>query len=166
MDAGPVVAWPARYEPNTEASAVQHTMNLKLRDGEAFAAECQNEPAAEQFADERLTADQVAEKTTSRLRGRGEHARRPLARPGRQTGAATEALHAGRLEEAITMEGASPERKSWSPTNDQRGLECRHCGCKHFRVIYTRPTWGARIMRRRECRHCGKRMTTWERAKG
>ena len=49
---------------------------------------------------------------------------------------------------------------------DKRGLECRHCGCKHFRVIYTRPTWGGRIMRRRECRNCGKRMTTWERAGG
>ena len=47
---------------------------------------------------------------------------------------------------------------------DKRGLECRHCGCKHFRVIYTRPTWGGRIMRRRECRNCGKRMTTWEKA--
>ncbi len=53
-----------------------------------------------------------------------------------------------------------------SETTDKRGLECRHCGCKHFRVIYTRPTWGARIMRRRECRHCGKRMTTWEKPKG
>ena len=49
---------------------------------------------------------------------------------------------------------------------DQRGLVCRHCGCKHFRVIYTRPAWGGRIMRRRECRHCGKRMTTLERPAG
>ena len=55
-------------------------------------------------------------------------------------------------------------RKTWDPSQDKRGLECRHCGCKHFRVIYTRPTYGGRIMRRRECRHCGKRMTTWERA--
>ncbi len=47
---------------------------------------------------------------------------------------------------------------------EDHGLCCRHCGCGHFRVIYTRPTWGNRIMRRRECRHCGKRMTTWERA--
>jgi len=44
------------------------------------------------------------------------------------------------------------------------GLECRDCGCKHFRVIYTRPYYGGRIMRRRECRNCGKRMTTWEKA--
>jgi hypothetical protein len=50
------------------------------------------------------------------------------------------------------------------PGENNRVLECRYCGCKHFRVVYTRPTYGGRIMRRRECRHCGKRMTTWERA--
>lgn len=43
-----------------------------------------------------------------------------------------------------------------------RGLTCARCGCRHFRVIYTRPAWGGRILRRRECRHCGKRVTTWE----
>lgn len=47
-------------------------------------------------------------------------------------------------------------------TYDKRGLECQHCGCKHFRVVYTRPASGGRIMRRRECRNCGKRITTWE----
>jgi transcriptional regulator NrdR family protein len=55
-------------------------------------------------------------------------------------------------------------RKKWDPVEGKRGLECRHCGCKDFRVVYTRPTWGGRIARRRECRHCGRRMTTWERA--
>ena len=35
------------------------------------------------------------------------------------------------------------ERKSWSPEGGKRGLESRHCGCKHFRVIYTRPVWRA-----------------------
>jgi len=54
------------------------------------------------------------------------------------------------------------ERKSWDPAQDKRGLECRACGCKHFRVVYTRPTWGGRIMRRRECRNCSQRVTTWE----
>ena len=49
---------------------------------------------------------------------------------------------------------------------DNRRLECRHCGCRHFRVTYTRPASGGRIQRRRECRHCGKRMTTWERPVG
>ena len=48
------------------------------------------------------------------------------------------------------------------PKVEQRGLECRHCGCKHFLVVYTRPTRGGQIMRRRECRHCGRRITTWE----
>ena len=47
-------------------------------------------------------------------------------------------------------------------TEEIRGLECRNCGCKHFRVLYTRSAWGGRIMRRRECRNCGRRITTWE----
>jgi transcriptional regulator NrdR family protein len=51
-------------------------------------------------------------------------------------------------------------------SSDTRGLVCRHRGCRHFRVIYTRPTRGGRIMRRRECRHCGKRMATWEKTGG
>ncbi|MEA3368728.1 MAG: hypothetical protein U9R68_11515 [Planctomycetota bacterium] len=55
---------------------------------------------------------------------------------------------------------------SENATKEKRGLEYRHCGCKHFRVIYTRLAWGGRILRRRECRHCGKRMTTWERPVG
>jgi len=54
------------------------------------------------------------------------------------------------------------QHKAWDPSQDKRGLECRVCGCKHFRVVYTRPTWGGRIMRRRECRHCGRHITTWE----
>ena len=66
------------------------------------------------------------------------------------------------------------ERKKWDPTcqgvsgslENKRGLECRACGCKHFRVVYTRPTWGNRILRRRECRHCGRRITTWEKTGG
>ena len=49
---------------------------------------------------------------------------------------------------------------------EQRGLECRNCGCGHFRVIYTRRAWGGRILRRRECRHCGRRMTTYEQTAG
>lgn len=49
---------------------------------------------------------------------------------------------------------------------DDRGLRCRHCGCRHFRVIYTRKSWGEKLLRRRECRHCGKRLTTIERAIG
>ncbi len=37
---------------------------------------------------------------------------------------------------------------------EKRGLECRHCGCRHFRVIYVRPAWGGRIMLWRKCRDC------------
>jgi hypothetical protein len=68
MDAGARVAWPARYNDD-ELSAVQHAMNLRLRDEEAFLAEYQNEPAAEQAVEETLTADEVAEKVNGRKRG-------------------------------------------------------------------------------------------------
>jgi len=44
----------------------------------------------------------------------------------------------------------------------KRGLVCRDCGCAHFRVLYTRRTWGGRLLRRRECRYCGRRVTTYE----
>lgn len=50
--------------------------------------------------------------------------------------------------------------------NEDRGLTCTKCGCRHFRVIYTRAVWGGRIMRRRECRHCGRRITTHEKLIG
>lgn len=42
------------------------------------------------------------------------------------------------------------------------GLECPKCGCRHFRVLYTRPGGKGNIRRRRECRHCGRRLTTVE----
>ncbi|MCG3178324.1 MAG: hypothetical protein BIFFINMI_00651 [Phycisphaerae bacterium] len=60
------------------------------------------------------------------------------------------------------MDATATERKVWPADSDSRGIECRKCGCRHFRVLYTRNAWGGRIMRRRECRNCGKRMTTWE----
>lgn len=50
--------------------------------------------------------------------------------------------------------------------DDDRGLRCRHCGCRHFYVIYTRRAWGGKLVRRRECRHCGQRVTTCERIIG
>ena len=46
MDAGAVVAWPERHNPD-ELSAIQHAMNLKLQDEAAFFAEYQNEPLPE-----------------------------------------------------------------------------------------------------------------------
>ena len=61
----------------------------------------------------------------------------------------------------------TPKATTSSPSSeDTRGIECRYCGCKHFRVIYTRRGWGGKLIRRRECRHCGKRMTTWEKPIG
>lgn len=45
---------------------------------------------------------------------------------------------------------------------DAPGLLCPDCGCKHFRVIYTRAAARGRIRRRRECRYCGYRLTTME----
>ncbi len=69
MDAGAKVAWEARYNPD-ELSAIQHAINLRLRDEAAFFAEYQNEPLAEEEEDqETLTADQVAAKTSGHRRG-------------------------------------------------------------------------------------------------
>ena len=52
------------------------------------------------------------------------------------------------------MDGPTAEHRSWSPGESKRGLECRHCGCRRFRVFHTRRGCG------------GKRMTTWERPIG
>ena len=56
--------------------------------------------------------------------------------------------------------------KASTPKLDDRGIECPHCGCRRFCVIYTRRAWGRKLVRRRECRHCDKRVTTWERVIG
>ncbi|MCC7409971.1 MAG: phage terminase large subunit family protein [Phycisphaeraceae bacterium] len=69
MDAGAKVAWPARYDHKTEASAVQHAMNLRLKVGlEAFASEYQNEPVLEQLNDQVLTLEQVCQKVNGHPR--------------------------------------------------------------------------------------------------
>lgn len=52
------------------------------------------------------------------------------------------------------------------PRDDDRGLRCRHCGCRQFSVVYTRRAWGGKLVRRRECRNCGHRVTTCERIIG
>ncbi|MCL2645426.1 MAG: phage terminase large subunit family protein [Phycisphaerales bacterium] len=70
MDAGARVAWAERYDHKTEASAVQHAMNLKFKVGaEAFASEYQNEPVMEQVNDELLTPEQVCAKVNGYERG-------------------------------------------------------------------------------------------------
>ena len=69
MDAGAHAAWPERFN-HDEISAVQHAMNLKLRDEAAFFAEYQNEPLQEESAkDTELTADQIANKINRLQRG-------------------------------------------------------------------------------------------------
>ena len=44
MDAGARVAWVERFDKQNEISAIQHAMNLLIRDEAAFWAEYQNEP--------------------------------------------------------------------------------------------------------------------------
>lgn len=69
MDAGAVVAWPERKQPD-ELSAIQHAWNLRLRDEAAFMAEYQNEPlppARDDLAE--LTADQAAAKVNRLAEG-------------------------------------------------------------------------------------------------
>lgn len=43
------------------------------------------------------------------------------------------------------------------------GLVCRTCGCRHFLTVRTQPGVGDRIVRIRECRCCGRRTRTVER---
>lgn len=50
-----------------------------------------------------------------------------------------------------------------APASEPRGLRCRHCGCGHFHVYYTRPHRDGSVFRRRECRNCGRMMSTRER---
>lgn len=67
MDEGSSAAWPQRFN-HDEVSALQHAMNLKLRDEAAFFAEYQNEPVAEQTDEDVLTPDQVAQRINGRPR--------------------------------------------------------------------------------------------------
>ncbi len=61
MDAGAEVSWQQRYNSD-EVSAIQHAMNLKIRDEAAFWAEYQNEPIVEAEGEDMLTAEQIASK--------------------------------------------------------------------------------------------------------
>jgi len=68
MDAGAVVAWPQRHNPD-ELTAIQHAMNLKLDQGDAaFWAEYQNEPLPDEVEGESLSADTIAAKTNGMKR--------------------------------------------------------------------------------------------------
>lgn len=69
MDEGSNVAWEARHDPD-ELSALQHAMNLKLRDERAFFSEYQNEPLPEQESrPDDLTVDQICAKINRLPRG-------------------------------------------------------------------------------------------------
>jgi len=69
MDKGAKVAWPERYDRDSEISALQHGMNLRYRNEETFFSEYQNEPMQEQISDDILVPATVAEKLNGRKRG-------------------------------------------------------------------------------------------------
>lgn len=66
MDEGAAVAWPARFDPDLEISAVQAAMNLRIDNPLAFAAEYQNDPIVEAAAGMR---DLDVERLAQRLSG-------------------------------------------------------------------------------------------------
>ncbi|MCL2306042.1 MAG: ParB N-terminal domain-containing protein [Planctomycetaceae bacterium] len=68
MDFGAQVAWPERFDPD-ELSAVQHAMNLKIRDESAFWSEYQNSPIIPSVGEEMLTAEEIAAKTNGYVKG-------------------------------------------------------------------------------------------------
>jgi hypothetical protein len=68
MDQGAEVAWPERRHPD-EISALQHAMNLRLRDEAAFFAEYQNEPLLAEVGIDDLTFDQIASRLNKLERG-------------------------------------------------------------------------------------------------
>lgn len=68
MDKGAVVSWPERFAEH-EVSAIQHAMNLKIRDEAAFYSECQNEPIVIQDDFTMLSADEICAKQSGYKRG-------------------------------------------------------------------------------------------------
>lgn len=54
-----------------------------------------------------------------------------------------------------------PIRLSDLQNRNGKGLVCGRCGCRHFRVLHTRPVANG-ILRERECRNCGKVVHTKE----
>jgi hypothetical protein len=68
MDAGAVVTWEHRHRDD-ELSALQHAMNLKIRDEAAFWAECQNQPVQPQEELTRIDVDDLVTRQTNLARG-------------------------------------------------------------------------------------------------
>ena len=69
MDRGAKPAWEARYS-ESELSAVQHAMNIKIRDASAFQAEYQNDPVPDDPSDDPILSEmEIAQKTNGKDRG-------------------------------------------------------------------------------------------------
>jgi len=46
--------------------------------------------------------------------------------------------------------------------DENYGIPCKVCGCRHHMTIETRAAPKNQIRRRRQCRNCGLRFTTYE----
>jgi hypothetical protein len=66
-------------------------------------------------------------------------------------------------EPAATTDGVHRTRFSNKFNRDERGICCRACGCRHFKVSGTKPVVG-KIRRLRVCRNpnCGHTTVTFE----
>lgn len=69
MDAGAKVAWTERYDEKSELSAIQHAMNLRFRDPDAFAREYQNQPVNDAEDAELLSVEAIQAKLCGYSRG-------------------------------------------------------------------------------------------------
>lgn len=68
MDAGAIIAWPDRKEPD-DLSAIQYAMNLLFKDEQAFWAEYQNEPLADAAEQNALDPDALGQRYNNLARG-------------------------------------------------------------------------------------------------
>jgi hypothetical protein len=69
MDEGALASWPEAFDGD-ELSAVQHAMNLLIRDRESFFAECQSEPLPDETqTQEQLSVDEVCRKVSGLPKG-------------------------------------------------------------------------------------------------
>jgi len=68
MDQGARVAWDDRYDKGKQLSALQYAYDWKIRDAEAFAAEAQQQPLADDRFALTLTADDIMGKINNRPR--------------------------------------------------------------------------------------------------
>jgi transcriptional regulator NrdR family protein len=49
-----------------------------------------------------------------------------------------------------------------STQQNERGIVCPRCGCRHFKTTHTEPLRDGRIRRRKTCRLCGRKIVTFE----